>query len=181
MIARILLDVIRNILETFQAKDIPIMLMGGIATSLWAEPRATYDIDGVIEISFDDLEKILCEVRKKGFTYDKKQPVKFIQGLPFLTLTYPSKGHEIYLDLFIAKSRYTKEALSRRQEITFEEVKIPIIAPEDLILYKLISGRSKDLDDVRGILLAQEGKLDMEYMKRWAKELGLLTQLNDEL
>ncbi|MEW5766992.1 MAG: nucleotidyltransferase [bacterium] len=175
MIARILLDVIQNILETLQAKDIAIMFMGGIATSLWAEPRATYDIDGVIEISFDDLEEFFNEVGKKGFTYDKRQPVKSIQGLPFFTLTYPARGHEIYLDLFMARSRYTKEALSRRRTITFEGIKIPIIAPEDLILYKLISGRSKDLDDVREILWTQKRKLDMKYMKgghggRWCRK-----------
>lgn len=156
--------------------------MGGIATSVWAEPRATYDIDGVIALEETNLEQFLNEAVKEGFDFDRNQPVKIISGLPFITLIYPEKKrHKVCVDLFLARSGYAKEALSRREKITFKGLKISVIAPEDLVLYKLISGRSRDIDDVREILLAQKEGLDMEYLKGWAERLGIITQLEDEI
>lgn len=157
------------------------MFMGGLATSVWAEPRATYDIDGVIKINSNIIEDFLKKIQREGFTYDKEDPIKTIQGLPFITLIYPMKKHSIYVDLFLVRNEYGKEALSRRVEINLWGVKIPVISPEDLILYKFLSGRTKDLDDVRQILLMQHQNLDIEYLKIWAERLGVLIYLEDEL
>jgi predicted nucleotidyltransferase len=172
MIANILLDVIIKILKMTRKHKVPIMLMGGVAVSVWAEPRATYDIDGVINLDRANLEDFLQDLSKEGFSYDKNNPIKLIQNLPFITLIYPLEEHEIYVDLFLAKSKYAKEALNRKQEVKFSGVTIPIIAPEDAIIYKLLAGRSCDMEDVRQILIAQKGKLDIEYMKKWASQLG---------
>lgn len=181
MIANILLDVMVKILKMTQKHEIPIMFMGGLAVSVWAEPRATYDIDGVINLDITDLENFLEELSKEGFSYDKNNSIKLIQNMPFITLIYPLEGYEIYVDLFLAKSKYAKESLDRKQEIVLSDVTIPVISPEDLILYKILAGRSRDIDDVRQIFIAQEGKLDMEYMKKWATKLGIITFLNDEI
>ena len=181
MIASILLNIIVKILKMTQKYEVPLMFMGGIAISVWAEPRATYDIDGVVDIDITDMEGFLHELSKEGFSYDKNNPIKLIQNLPFITLVYLLEEHEIYVDLFLAKSKYVKESLNRKREMTLSGVTIPIIAPEDSILYKLLAGRSRDMDDVRQILIAQKGKLDMEYMKKWASKLGIITFLNDEL
>jgi len=43
---------------------------------------------------------------------------------------------------------------------------VPIIAAEDLIVTKVLAGRSKDLDDIRGVLLAQAGRLDLAEVRR---------------
>ena len=42
---------------------------------------------------------------------------------------------------------------------------IPVISPEDLIASKILAGRSKDLDDVRGILRTRSD-LDLELVRR---------------
>lgn len=181
MIANILLDIIVKLLKVTQRQQIPIMFMGGIAISVWAEPRATYDIDGIIDIDIAAQERFLQELSREGFAYDKNNPIKLIQNLPFITLGYPLEEHEIYVDLFLAKSKYAKEALIRKRAVRLAEVTIPVIAPEDAILYKLLAGRNRDIDDVRQILIAQKGNLDLKYMKKWAFRLGVITFLNDEI
>lgn len=42
---------------------------------------------------------------------------------------------------------------------------------EDLILLKLIPGRPKDLLDVESICLRQGGRLDIDYLTRWARTI----------
>ncbi|MFH0774710.1 MAG: nucleotidyltransferase [bacterium] len=179
MIANILLDIIAKILKITQKLQIPIMFMGGIATSIWAEPRATYDIDGVVDVI--DMEKFLKELSKEGFTYDKNKPIKLIQNLPFITLGYSIKGYEVYVDLFLSKTKYVKESLIKKQEVNVSGITIPVISPDDLILYKLLAGRNRDIEDVRQILSICKDRLDMKYIKKWASELGVMPFLNDEI
>ena len=181
MIQENLLNALDKILKVVSREHISVMFMGGIAVSLWGQPRTTYDIDAVIGISGSEADKFLLEASKQNFAYDKKKPVKIIQKSAFITLAYPLKTHKIYIDLFLASDEYQKLALSRRKEINLSGRKIPVISAEDLILYKLLAGRTKDIDDVREIFASQKGKLDMKYIRKWADKLGVITFLNDEL
>ena len=153
--------------------------MGGIATSVLAKPRATFDIDGLIAITEEKLKNVLPELRKKGFKFDRRQPLKKIQGLSFLTL-YFSPG-QIYVDLFIALTDFQKEIIRRAKQIKYNKIDLKIISPEDLILVKLQSGREKDIEDTREIVIENKRGLDYRYLKRWARRLGVIAFLEDEL
>ena len=181
MIQDSLLETLDKILKISLKADVLIMFMGGIAVSVWGEPRTTYDIDAVIGVSSSESGKFLLEAGKQNFTYDKRNPVKTIQKSDFITLVSSVKNHRIYVDLFLASGEYQKAALSRRKEIKLSGRKIPVISAEDLVLYKLFAGRTKDIDDIKEILISQKRKLDMKYMKKWAIKLGIMTFLNDEL
>jgi predicted nucleotidyltransferase len=50
---------------------------------------------------------------------------------------------------------------------------IPVISPEDLIVTKILAGRSKDLEDVRGILKERRASLDLDHIR---ETLDLLEQ-----
>lgn len=181
MIARTLLNAMEEILRISRKNNVPIMFMGGIAVSAWGIPRATYDIDGIIQIDSEKLCKFLNSLSLKGFTYNKKEPVRVIKNLSFITLCHRMQKQKLYIDLFLVQSEYGKNALQRSKKITLNKLRVPIISPEDLILYKLLAGRTRDLEDVRNILLMQKEKLDTGYMKRWAKRLGISVFLKDEL
>ena len=47
-----------------------------------------------------------------------------------------------------------------------------VCSVEDLIVLKLVSGRVKDLEDVRGIRRIQEGAIDAVYVEEWAGRLN---------
>ena len=50
---------------------------------------------------------------------------------------------------------------------------VPMISAEDLLVTKMLAGRSKDLDDVRGILAAQGASLDARAVRA---TLGMLEE-----
>ncbi len=56
-------------------------------------------------------------------------------------------------------------------------VEVPIVSPEDLVAMKILAGRRKDLDDVRGVLLEQAERLDLE---RTRDVLGALEAALDD-
>jgi hypothetical protein len=47
-----------------------------------------------------------------------------------------------------------------------------VLAPEDIIIHKLIAGRHTDIDDVERIL-ARGPHLDLAYLERWIEEWRL--------
>jgi hypothetical protein len=61
-----------------------------------------------------------------------------------------------------------------------EGQQVSLVTAEDLILFKLIASRPRDLIDVQDIFFTQ-GDLDEAYMRRWAKELGVAEKLEEVL
>ncbi len=44
-------------------------------------------------------------------------------------------------------------------------VRVPVAAAEDLVVMKVLAGRPKDFEDVKSIVAAQGGKLDVEDVR----------------
>lgn len=179
MISDILTRIIEELYRVCVKRKVKLAFMGGIAVSVYGIPRATYDVDAVALVGETEIKPLLLALRQKGFRYDKKKPIKIIQGKPFITLIY-SKG-KVYIDLFLARDEFQVQVLSRIRKLKLNRTKVNIVSPEDLILIKLQSGRERDLDDVRTILSENVSKLDLDYLKKWAKKLGIELFLKDEL
>lgn len=65
--------------------------------------------------------------------------------------------------------------LERARTVTVAGVAIPVISPEDLIVTKVLAGRPKDIEDIRGVLREQLPSLDIEAIR------GTLTLLEEAL
>ena len=89
------------------------------------------------------------------------------------------------VDIFIPKDNpYNEEAFRRRRKDTLsDEQGTPefyLASPEDIILSKIewfhLGGNVSERQwfDVLGVLKVQGNLLDMEYLKHWAVELGLI-------
>jgi len=181
MISKNLKNIIKKILKISEENNLNLMLMGGIAVSVWGNPRATYDIDVIIQCEKKDIDKLLKIFENNCFEIEKERPLKSIKNLYFVTLFYPKKRKKFIIDIFLTEGEYFKEAISRKIFIKVFDIKIPVISPEDLIIYKLISRRERDLEDIRDILVIQKNKLDINYIRKWAEKLGVITFFEDEL
>jgi hypothetical protein len=51
-----------------------------------------------------------------------------------------------------------------------------VVSAEDLILYKLVAYRYKDLGDAEAVLVRRRGQLDLDYLRTWANEIGVHTK-----
>lgn len=179
MTKNVLLIVLGKLVKISRKSKIKLVLMGGIATSVFARPRATYDIDGIISLKEEEIKDFLALVKISGFKFKQRQPIKFIQGLPFITFYYPR--YKVYIDLFVARNEFQYEIIKRARKIRFQRWNLHIISPEDLILIKLQTGREKDIEDVRDIILGNKSRLDFKYLGKWANSLGVDSFLKDEL
>ncbi len=129
------------------------VVAGAIAASRYRiAPRHTTDLDLLItwnDALVGEFESMGYKV--KTFADPGEQP-------HLVTL---SKGIE-RIDLLVASGEYQNTAIQRGERLR-------VLAPEDVIIHKLIAWRPRDRDDVASILAAGH-ELDLDYIDRWAKE-----------
>lgn len=147
-------------------------VFGAQAVQVFGVPRATADVDITIEVADDALDGLVDAMDKAGFQLRATSPgfVRRTRVLPFF-----HRSTRIPLDAVRAGPGLEERFIERARVIDFGAGPIPVMSPEDLIVTKILSARPKDLNDVRGLLRAQAGALDRDYVQ------DVLSQLESAL
>ena len=98
---------------------------------------------------------------------DESLAIQQIQISGWARLPLGSPKSEWHLDFTLGDSPFDQSALQRRQQRQLFGRQVWVASPEDLMIYKLVSGRPQDLLDVRQIRDYQKD-LDAAYLRRWA-------------
>ena len=165
---------------------LPYMVIGGQAVLRYGEPRLTRDIDITLGVDPHQLDDVLAVIGPLGL-----QPL--VEPEPFVveTLVLPCEegATGVRVDLVFSLPGYERTAMDRTEPVEVGGGVVRFASVEDLLVHKLVAGRPRDVEDVRGILLRQPGA-DLDYVRRWVGEfdaaLGLgagatLTRLLDEI
>lgn len=172
---RHLLIKIAKILEQLK---IPYIITGGMAVFVWGRPRFTADIDIVVELNLATAEKLIPILRSLSkASYIDEDAVKNAIGR-FGEFNFIDGESGIKVDFWVIKDdAFNISRIKRRVSKNILRHKVFFISPEDLILSKLLwyksAGTSRHLEDVESILKISGNKLDMKYLKQWAKKLGV--------
>src|SRR5690606_24725299 len=79
----------------------------------------------------------------------------------------------VEVDLSFAWSSFEHEALTKRSVGRLGRVELPIAGAEDLVVFKMVAGRAKDVSDAEALLLMYP-KLDRSRLRRRVRELAEL-------
>ena len=154
-------------------------LMGGVALASWNHPRATRDIDLLISATRGDVESLVSQLAESGIRPKRHPPLNTVGDLAFVHMLFspPDVFYDVQLDLMLAESELQRLSLSRRvtRIVPGIDGAIDILSCEDLLLFKLISGRLIDLADA-AMLLRENLDLDRSYLSEWLGRLGLTAE-----
>jgi hypothetical protein len=103
-----------------------------------------------------------------------------VGGMPLFKVRLFLEGRGIDADVFLMENDFQRAVMSRRIREQVEGKPVHLITAEDLILFKLLAGRPRDLLDTKDVLFMQ-GQLDETSMRRWAGPLGVGEQLEQAL
>jgi len=154
-------------LEAADSGPFPYMIYGGMAAALWGEPRYTEDVDLVLFLPERDALRFLRAAARCGFSVDEGLALQQLQISGWARLPFGEPKSPWHLDLTLGDSPFDRSALARRRAVTLFGRKAWVASPEDVIIYKLVSARDRDLMDVRQIARRQR-RLDSNYLRRWA-------------
>jgi len=166
---------IEKISKEFEKHKIDYMIIGGQAVLIYGEPRLTKEIDITIGANIDKYRDILNIVQNLNLKILPKDPYKFVKDTMVLPLLDKKTGFRI--DLIFSSSEYEKEALKRVNKIKIGNTYVNYVSVEDLIIYKIISGRERDLEDLKTILIKNK-KIDEKYILKWLKEFEKVLNKN---
>ena len=151
-------DVLRDLRTLFEERGINWYVFGAQAVVVFGRPRQTLDVDVTIDLSVDQVSSLAAELEKSGFSMRVDDVDVFVRRTHVLPIAHVSSG--IPVDVILAGPGLEQEFLERSVMIAIENRDVPFISPEDLIAGKILAGRPKDLDDVRGILDKSGDSLD---------------------
>ena len=136
------------------------MLIGGLALSAWALPRATLDIDLTLWVPADDFDRVCLHLASR-YHPRTGDPVRFARKMRVLPV---ANDAGVRLDFLFAAYLFEEVMINRAVLRRLGSVDVRVASLEDLILLKLPSDRGKDREDVRVILEAFGGQLDWTYL-----------------
>lgn len=157
------------------ALRIPYMITGAYAVSYFGLPRATHDLDIVVEIKPTDVDKIYRKFSNE-YIMDKNMVENAIQYQTHFSIIHTND--DLKIDFWVLKNKIGEQGrFGRRKKISLFGESTYIISAEDMVLTKLEwfkrSKNTKHMDDVIGIIKVQAGRLDKRYIMSKLEYFGI--------
>jgi hypothetical protein len=155
---------------------VPYMITGSVASSYHGEPRATRDVDIVIDPDPAGITRLVAELEAAGVYVDAGVARRAFDDRTQFNAIDATTGWKI--DFLIRKDRpFSREEFGRRAEANLLGTPAWIASPEDTIIAKLewavASGSDRQLSDVAAMLDIGGTSLDLAYIDGWVAGLGL--------
>ena len=181
------LQVAFQVLEILERFGVPYHLGGAYASAIHGIPRQTHDVDLVVDLPAG-LEKQIATALEGEFYVDEKAIARAVGERTSFNLVHLATG--VKVDLFVkGPSAFDESEFGRRVVVRIGDDpprEVFVKSAEDTVLRKALwyqlGGEVSDrqLEDIRGILAMQAGRLDVAYLTRWADQLAI-QDLLDEL
>lgn len=167
-------QLVLRVISLFEQLAIPYMLVGSFSSNFYGRPRSTKDADFVITISDVQLPKLRTALLPE-FHMEAQMSFETVTMHTRHIITHPESAFKIELFL-LSDDAFSQERFGRRTQVDFEGHPTWLPTAEDVVVQKTkwakTGRRSKDIEDVLGILKVQAGRLDLAYIRRWCDEHG---------
>ena len=168
--------------------DVPYLVGGSLASSLHGQPRATQDVDIVADLQLEHVEPFVVALRDHFYVDEPavRDAVKRRSTFNVIHLETMFK-----VDVFVAGHQHSTRREFERKQLYLLDVQpareINVASPEDIIVQKLHWYRLGDhvsdrqWSDAMSVLKIRNKKLDLDYMRDLATEMGVADLLGRAL
>ena len=168
-------DFLRQVFEALEQADILYAVTGSWASTTYGAPRTTHDLDLVVAIDAQQAAR-LAGAFAPPFYADADWMQAAATERTFFNVIDPASG--LKADFWLLKTdAYAQAQFERRRRQTLLGHEVWMLAPEDVILSKLLWYRASESDmqlrDCVGIWKARRETLDQVYLRQWAQRLNI--------
>lgn len=139
------------IVAALEGRGIPYALCGAVALAAHGRPRATTDVDLLIEPASLETAKTLL----RGLGYDlEAAPMTFSSGITVHDVSRVEGRELVMIDLLLAEGPLV-EVWNGRVRLPWEERSISVVSREGLVAMKRLADRPQDRADL--VALGEDG------------------------
>lgn len=149
------------------------MIIGGLAVVARGVRRMTTDVDAAIRGDAIGADAVLRLLARQGIEPRIDDALAFARDNLVLLLRHGPSGVE--LDLSFAWTTFEHEALAAATRERYGRVSVPMASAQSLVVFKLIAGRPKDLEDAATLLLLHRD-IDRSVVRRQLAQLAALAE-----
>ena len=168
-------QLLTNVVTLLDENHIDYMITGSLASSIQGEPRATHDIDLLVNITPTAIPVLMRHFTPPHYYLSESAIQEAIRYQSMFNLLDTTEGDKI--DFWMLTSEpFDQARFARKYEENILGLPMKISAPEDTILMKLrwaklAGGSEKQFTDALRVYEVQYGKLNFNYMEGWLEPL----------
>ena len=169
------LDILRHVVTVLERLGTPYMLAGSYGSSIYGEPRFTFDIDIVIDMPIGQVSDFCASFPTNEYYVSESGLRDAISHRFQSTINHHSSGNKVDL-IFPRDDDWGNSQLARRQRITMSGIETYVADAIDIVIAKMWyhseGGSDKHLRDIVSMLKISPDIIDQEEVRRWADKLG---------
>lgn len=149
-----MLNRLQDVFRSFQSHDVRYVVIGGIAAVLYGVPRATFDLDILIDPTPENAERLL-----KALSDANLGTASLISSQELLANEITVFSDRVRIDVQTSTPGLKfEDAWKNRGTMKYHGQLFYVASRKDLIVSKRASGCDVDLEDVRLLELDEEDK-----------------------
>lgn len=151
-------DALASLTRAFEQAGSRWYLFGAQAAILYGAARLTADVDVTAHLDGAPLRGLTDALIDAGFALRAPDP-EFIARTRVVPVVHIASG--VPADIVLASPGLEEMFLDRAKVLEVDGIRVPVACAEDVVVMKLLAGRSKDVEDVKAILAARSGELNL--------------------
>ena len=157
----------------------PFTFIGGVAVIARGVPRLTVDIDATVRAPDTDVDSIFDALARHSIRPRMDQAREFARTHHVFLAVHGPTGTPI--DLSLAYLEFEDQAIRSSDEIDYAHVRIPVARAEDLVVYKIVAFRPRDLDDAEKLLNLHGRVIQVARVRRLVQQFCEVLEDNNRL
>ncbi len=179
-------EVVLAIVRALEEAGIAYMIVGSLSSNAYGVIRNTQDADFVIHLEKTPASAFISRLPQE-LNLDPQMSFETVTGTSRFIVKLRDSHYKVEMFL-LSDDPHDRERFERRVRGESYGQPVWFPTPEDVVITKLrwskLGKRTKDVDDVRNVLLVQQSGMDWDYIHRWCDEHGtreLLEQIRKGL
>jgi hypothetical protein len=149
------------LVATLHERGVSYAIIGGLAAIQYTRVRTTDDIDALLSLPQIAMPGFFEALACRGFTVDVLRNIRELRDEGLTTVRFG----DVVVDLMRPVIPVFAHVLDRARTAEVLGRVVSISSPEGLIVMKLIAMRPQDEADIRDLLAAQAGQLDVDFVR----------------